>query len=292
VGILAPAISSDPPTPFSSLPLVGLILLVLFIGIAGLVRLRSMRAQKIVLSSSEAIRRLEELNRSFQSRLTDATPIEASFSHHAPSKARFERFDLVAFLQHELLTYEDWFEREVRARADAISVFGAYVDNVSRISAEALGRSADPRLRIPRLQALELKLFVDRQLKEPFPRARVTATVRYTSPKGRKVYTRQLEWDYFQLRTGLKRAKSARAQQNSSRALKDRERSLMTSSMRSEILRRDGFRCRMCGATPADGVTLHVDHITPISHGGLTETANLQTLCADCNLGKGNRFIG
>ncbi|MFT3768441.1 MAG: HNH endonuclease signature motif containing protein [Minicystis sp.] len=62
-------------------------------------------------------------------------------------------------------------------------------------------------------------------------------------------------------------------------------------SLRYEILSRDGFRCRACGRTPsADGVKLHIDHIRPFSLGGLTEKANLRTLCNDCNIGRSNRY--
>jgi hypothetical protein len=43
------------------------------------------------------------------------------------------------------------------------------------------------------------------------------------------------------------------------------------------------------GRDPQDGVTLHVDHVTPFSLGGLTVLSNLQTLCDLCNLEKGNR---
>ena len=57
--------------------------------------------------------------------------------------------------------------------------------------------------------------------------------------------------------------------------------------LRYQVLERDG-RCLACGATPK-GAKLHVDHIVPWSQGGRTELDNLQTLCARCNLGKGNR---
>ena len=40
-----------------------------------------------------------------------------------------------------------------------------------------------------------------------------------------------------------------------------------------------------------DGVKLHVDHILPVSRGGKTVMSNLQTLCEDCNCGKGNRYL-
>lgn len=69
-----------------------------------------------------------------------------------------------------------------------------------------------------------------------------------------------------------------------------RERRLLTASMRYDVLRRDGFRCQICGATQKDGVLLHVDHIVPVSRGGRTEMSNLRTLCDRCNLGKGDKI--
>ncbi|MBO5511317.1 MAG: HNH endonuclease [Clostridia bacterium] len=71
---------------------------------------------------------------------------------------------------------------------------------------------------------------------------------------------------------------------------KQRERALMTDRLRYEILRRDGFKCQICGATADDGVKLHVDHIKPVSKGGKTERNNLRTLCERCNLGKGAEY--
>ena len=57
------------------------------------------------------------------------------------------------------------------------------------------------------------------------------------------------------------------------------------SKLRAKVLARDGRKCLKCG-TPKN---LHVDHIVPVSLGGLTVLRNLQTLCSDHNLGKGNR---
>ncbi len=64
------------------------------------------------------------------------------------------------------------------------------------------------------------------------------------------------------------------------------ERAKMTPDLRYAVIRRDGYRCRACGASVETGAILHVDHIKPVSKGGKTERANLQTLCTVCNLGK------
>jgi len=59
--------------------------------------------------------------------------------------------------------------------------------------------------------------------------------------------------------------------------------------LRYSILERDGFRCQSCGASAATGAVLHVDHICAVANGGTNDPSNLQTLCSDCNLGKGAR---
>lgn len=62
--------------------------------------------------------------------------------------------------------------------------------------------------------------------------------------------------------------------------------------LRYDVLRRDRFRCSLCGASPASrlGCELHVDHVVPFSRGGKTVAGNLRTLCSDCNLGKAGRL--
>lgn len=58
------------------------------------------------------------------------------------------------------------------------------------------------------------------------------------------------------------------------------------SKMRFRVMRRDGYRCRLCGMDADDGVTLECDHIIAVAKGGKTEPPNLWTLCRPCNNGK------
>jgi hypothetical protein len=62
--------------------------------------------------------------------------------------------------------------------------------------------------------------------------------------------------------------------------------------LRFKVLQRDRFRCQLCGRSPATDLNcqLHVDHIIPFSKGGKTVMENLQTLCSECNLGKGSKL--
>lgn len=61
--------------------------------------------------------------------------------------------------------------------------------------------------------------------------------------------------------------------------------------MRYAVLSRDRFKCAVCGSSPAIDVKcrLQVDHVVPLSAGGVTELSNLRTLCEECNIGKSNK---
>lgn len=64
--------------------------------------------------------------------------------------------------------------------------------------------------------------------------------------------------------------------------------------VRHEVLKRDGCRCRKCGADPSQdkSVRLEVDHVVAVSRGGKSTIDNLQTLCWACNQGKKDRDNG
>lgn len=55
--------------------------------------------------------------------------------------------------------------------------------------------------------------------------------------------------------------------------------------LRFEILRRDNYTCRYCGAQ-APAVKLTVDHVIPTTLGGGDDPTNLVAACHDCNAGK------
>ncbi len=59
-----------------------------------------------------------------------------------------------------------------------------------------------------------------------------------------------------------------------------------TPEQKEQILKRDGYRCVVCGRGVQEGVELHVDHIKPKYLGGKSTIENGQTLCAQHNLMK------
>jgi len=59
-------------------------------------------------------------------------------------------------------------------------------------------------------------------------------------------------------------------------------------SMKKKILKRDDYRCVICGRGRKEGVDLHVDHIKPKDFGGKATLENGQTLCGQHNMLKKN----
>ncbi len=60
--------------------------------------------------------------------------------------------------------------------------------------------------------------------------------------------------------------------------------------LRMKAIKKYGNHCQCCGASPADGIVINVDHIKPRKlHPELAlDINNLQVLCSSCNHGKGN----
>lgn len=72
------------------------------------------------------------------------------------------------------------------------------------------------------------------------------------------------------------------------------QRALMTSSLRRKMLIRDNYTCQICGNSKQKepNLLLEIDHVIPLSRGGITSEENLQTLCWKCNRSKGTKILG
>lgn len=91
--------------------------------------------------------------------------------------------------------------------------------------------------------------------------------------------------------TKLKTKKStATRSQSKSKPDKEKRSRHIPASVRVSVLHRDSYNCVFCGRS-AKQVQLEVDHIVPFSKGGSNDPSKLQTLCFDCNRGKGARRL-
>lgn len=113
-------------------------------------------------------------------------------------------------------------------------------------------------------------------------------TFKYISPAGYKTATYDIVMDLdnlnkfiLYLAQKIKFKKSVAGQ-----------RALMTSDLRKRIKERDHYTCQMCGISveKEPHLLLEIDHIIPLSRGGMTTEYNLQTLCWRCNRKKGAKL--
>lgn len=66
-------------------------------------------------------------------------------------------------------------------------------------------------------------------------------------------------------------------------AVEQRKLDEFTPEQKKAILKRDDYKCVICGRGKKDGVELHIDHIKPKYLGGKSIVENGQTLCAQHN---------
>ena len=104
------------------------------------------------------------------------------------------------------------------------------------------------------------------------------------------------DWCPLCVRVHLKKIKERISKGLSPYPMKSKKRSKnrsprknIKSKDRLYVLQRDKSTCQMCGSKAPD-VTIHIDHILPVSKGGLNNIDNLQCLCAECNQSKSNKI--
>ena len=71
-------------------------------------------------------------------------------------------------------------------------------------------------------------------------------------------------------------------------AVKKRNLEDFTPELKAKILKRDKYKCVICGRGKREGIELHVDHIKPKDLGGKATINNGQTLCSQHNFIKKN----
>lgn len=118
----------------------------------------------------------------------------------------------------------------------------------------------------------------------------IVCYVEYTSPQGRNFYSKDCKFLESEIRTAWNDYCQKEEGKKTEEYRRKAERAKMSDSLRYDVLRRDNFRCRLCGRAAQDGVVLEVDHIIPVSKGGTSVYENLQTLCKECNRGKGAKL--
>lgn len=267
-------------------------LLVLVVGLAviALHRKQTRKAQAAVRANSAYYKMVEQLNQKYPFYWDICEDGDIYFFEEENSLVKFDRREL------EDIVYEKIEERlpEIDQALEHVKqnrvLYKKYADELSALQSSASAAECK-QLGIPykRFLKIEQKLVNDISI-SPICEMQIECEKEYTSPAGRNEY---FEGDVFseeEIRTMVETIKQENIMRSSEEYRRKMERRRVTDKLRYQILRRDGFRCQLCGASQADGVRLHVDHIIPVSKGGTSDVENLRTLCDRCNLGKSDQM--
>lgn len=197
------------------------------------------------------------------------------------SRKQLERYDFERFFLDEYTRNPQAFGAVLESALNNEKKYRKYKADVEQLLGVKPGEAAKVRFFDP----LEVKI-CKRHLLKPVPPPIFHCTAEYVSPKGKTSSTRTADFNVKQMEAIGKQYK----RNVDFQASKAYQRSLMTDSMRYDIMKRDNFRCVLCGRTAKEGVKLHVDHILPVAKGGKTVPENLRTLCDQCNLGKSDKY--
>lgn len=273
-----------------------LLLVILIVGIIAIIcKVMDDRLKKKVIEHSERVNSLKKLNDS-----TEFIKIQSKHTNNyiCYSKRELEKFSLEMYIISLISEKQKFYKSLIKGVEENRKAYDAYKKQVKEIKstitkdfAKAIG------VNYSRFVGCEEKLFKEAILSAPTMDVSICCKATYTSPMGRNNYVMEDTYNYEALKKRFAAAKKYREKQRQievERAERqhciEEERAKMTVSLRYEILRRDNFRCQICGSTAQDGVKLHVDHIVPVSKGGKTTYSNLRTLCDRCNMGKSDKM--
>lgn len=239
------------------------------------------RQLQIVKDTSPRYHALLSLNSSYNFYENLSTEYYEYF--RVDTKAKFDRFNFNSNMKTRILNNRDYYLGLLAQIYFNNDEYKKYLNELNFLP--SLSTDVESKMSIHRYHKLEEKLYTS-SLLHPILDVNFYADLRYTSPKGRNSY----HVKYIYLPHHIENLLVELKKEQNYKASKEYQRSLMTDSLRYDILKRDGFRCQICGKTANDGVQLHVDHIKPVSKGGKTIASNLRTLCDQCNLGKSDKW--
>lgn len=248
----------------------------------------SKNRDKIVLENSFLIKELQELNKSFK--FNNDLKEQYSISYSFNSKYKFDTTSIQSYTCFEISNNIEWYKELISIANRNRKLYQLYTEKYNNIKSYATEEYVN-KLKIPfnKFIERERKYYINNKL-HPVIDIYLYCQLTYTSPEGRNTYTKNYLFNTDEIQELIEKITIENARRQTIEYKRKMERMKLSNSMRYDVLKRDKFRCVICGASANDGVKLHVDHIIPISKGGKTEMKNLRTLCDRCNLGKSDKI--
>lgn len=207
------------------------------------------------------------------------------FDFELSTKAKFDHFNYRKQMKALLADDIDYYYQLVNHEVENLELYNKYCNAINELPAAPAESELDG-VKYSKYMRILNEVF-DEHLLHPVFEVIYRVNVSYESPGGRNYYDKHLDYSYIDILSMLEEIQD----EIQFKETKTYQRRAMTNSIRYDVLRRDCFRCVLCGQKASDGIKLHVDHIIPIAKGGKTTMDNLRTLCNLCNSGKSDKYV-
>lgn len=239
------------------------------------------KENNIVLNASLKIKKLNELNDNYHFK-------KISCKKHKINEREYSRKSLDRVTPSSIINYHfdndiSLFRTDIENALYNISLLDKYSNDVSEIM--LIESDNTTKYPLKKFKRIENRVFNNLVHKKDDFLITLFLYVYYSSNSGNINDSWHLKYSFDELTIKYNEWKS----RNVFKETAKQERKIMNDDIRYNVLKRDNFKCQICGVSSKDGATLHVDHIIPVSKGGKTVMSNLQTLCDRCNIGKSNK---
>lgn len=263
------------------------IALIILLAILLIWLVREEQKKKKIQETSVLLKNLSELNAEYH--FYQYLQGRYVYRKALPTKPKFDRYEISDFFDECILSNRGLCEIS-NAFLENRKLYQKYSDKVRELKSEITEEQAKKlHVSCKKYREIEQSLFL-KQVLRPFLECEIVCVVSYDSPQGRNHYSKSEKCRIDDIAPRFKVLQERIDRQNSEEMRKKRARSQMTDKLRYTILKRDEFRCVLCGRGRDEGAQLEVDHIFPVSKGGETVPQNLRTLCKECNRGKSDEI--
>lgn len=267
----------------------GIVLGATLIGISVFLIYRHIRNKyyDFVLQNSICIEKLKEINSRY------VFNISKSFdqSHTYDNENFFNNISCTDYLIYQLQFIKYDVLKQIKAINANAQRYEKYLNEVNSVTEYGNYKCQPKKLKIEKLIKTEKKLFENTKLL-PQTLFSLKVVLFISNINGRIYDNKYQNYTEEQVTYLIKRINNKNGKFYNDRHIWDAicrvERGKVSNKMRFSIYSRDGYRCRICGARQGKRVQLEIDHIIPIAKGGKSTYDNLQTLCHNCNVQKGD----
>lgn len=265
------------------------IILIVLVSITLLLSLIHFIMIEFVKRKSHMYKELKMINKKYK--LDKPLPKQKEIIEKCKTKREYDSLIMDDYLQKNIESDKAYFDNLVLQNEFAYHNYRSYVKEYTPLLPES--PRYEGRFKIKDIRKWVFffyeKLIYSLYKLKPFRYTKVYMYFSYTSPQGKKAYSKHHIYSYAAVKKHYNYVEKMIEQKTTRQNLIRIERAKVTASLRDSVFKRDNYTCQKCGARRSDGVMLVVDHIVPLSKGGKTELGNLQTLCDRCNLGKGDK---